>query len=214
MTNTVTFRPASVLANLRALVPQRSLSFGEARRVSELQANRLRDMVGITTAELPEEIIPSLPRIEVVEVPDLPTSASTQWSNGKWVIAINGQEPWQRQRFSIGHELWHIINHQTSEWLCPTERFVSAQTKAERLADYFSGCLYMPKRHLKRLVGEGSDADDLASTFGVSVPAVMVRLSQLGLADQKDRHGRPTRGIVVGAESGLHDRYAARRSAA
>jgi Zn-dependent peptidase ImmA (M78 family) len=176
-----------VLAYLRGLVPQRPLSFIEARHITELQANRLRGLLNITSAELPPEVIPGLPRIEVIEVSDLPASGASQWSEGKWVIAVNGQESWQRQRFSMGHELWHIINYRTTDFLCPGNRFTSSSAQAERLADYFSGCLHMPKQHLKRLVGEGLDAADLADTFGVSVPAVTVRLNQLGFSQSRSR---------------------------
>ena len=174
-------RSGSVLATLRALVPNRPLSFSQALRITELQASRLRELLGITSPELPEETIPALPRVKVIEVVDLPSSGASQWSDGSWVIAVNGLEPWQRQRFSIGHELWHVINHQTAEWLCRPDRFNSAQAISERLADYFSGCLHMPKAHLKRLIGTGLDAEDLADTFGVSVPAVKVRTNQIGM---------------------------------
>jgi predicted transcriptional regulator len=191
MNNTTTSRSASVLAALRALIPERALSFAEARRLTELQAQRLRELLGVSTPELPEDIIEGLPRIELVEVPDLPSSGATQWSRGRWIIATNAQEPWQRQRFSAGHELWHVINYQTADWLAPADRFTSASAKAERLADYFSGCLYVPKQHLKRLVGEGHDAAELADLFGVSIPAVMVRLNQLGLGVSQTRCATP-----------------------
>ncbi len=197
---TRTTRPASVLAQLRDLVPERPLSLYEARRITELQAHRLRQLVGVTDPELPDEAITDLPRVRVIEVADLPSSGVSQWSGGKWIIALSGSEPWQRQRFTTGHELWHIINYRTTAWLCPPDRFNTASGKAERLADYFSGCLHMPKGALKRLVGEGLDAEALADTFGVSVPAVMVRLSQLGFNDSRNRCARTTtrsRGVAA-----------------
>lgn len=194
MNRTTPSRPVNILAILRALVPNQPMSFSQARQIVELQAARLRELLAITTPELPEEAIASLPRIKVVEVLDLPASASSQWSDGNWIIAVNGTEPWQRQRFSTGHELWHIINHQTAERLCRPDRFNSASAIAERLADYFSGCLHMPKSHLKRLIGEGLNSEDLADTFGVSVPAVNVRINQIGLGRnaQRCQRGAPT----------------------
>lgn len=182
-------RSPSVLASLRALVPERRLSFFEARRLSELQAKRLRHLLGVLTPELPEEAIPSLPRLSVVELPDLDSSGSASWSDGRWIIAINGLEPWQRQRFSLGHELWHVINHETVARLCPGDRFTNGDAQAEQLADYFSGCLHMPGQDVRRLVREGYDLEALAHLFGVSTRAVAVRLSQLRI-DRQPRCGQ------------------------
>jgi Zn-dependent peptidase ImmA (M78 family) len=192
MSKLTSTRPSSVLATLRALIPERQLSFAEATRLTELQAQRFRELLSITTPELPDEAITDLPRIVVREMLLLPASASSQWSEGKWIIAINGLEPWQRQRFSIGHELWHIINYRTTAWLCPPDQFTSGSAKAERLADYFSGCLHVPKRDLRRLAGQGLAAGELADVFGVSVPAISVRLSQLKM-QSKDHYGLRTR---------------------
>lgn len=45
----------SVLAGLRSLVPHRGLSFGEALRIADLQATRLRELTGATDDTFPEE---------------------------------------------------------------------------------------------------------------------------------------------------------------
>ena len=163
-TNTISNTPTSgsLFARLRALVPQRPLSFGEALRITELQANRCRELLGFRGPAFPEGAIADLPRVRLIEVDNLPSSAVSQWHNGCWTIAVDAAEPWQRQRVSAGHELWHIINHTTGQWLHAAD-----QRRAEQLADYFSGCLYMPKQHLKRLVGEGLTTPRLAETVKV-----------------------------------------------
>jgi Zn-dependent peptidase ImmA (M78 family) len=179
----------SPLGNLRALIPERPLRWSEAVRLAELQANHLRRQLGITSPELPEGALTNLSRIRVIELDDLPSSGVTHWHNGTWVIAINSQEPWTRQRFSLAHEIFHAINYPTEQWLCWPEYWRSAATKSEKLAEYFGGCLLMPKNHVKRLSGEGLDPGDLADTFGVSLRAVEVRLSQLQVRDPRRRCG-------------------------
>ena len=58
-TTTITNSP-SVLALLRGLVPRRQLTFHEALRIAELQANRLLGHFGIETPAVPDEIISEL----------------------------------------------------------------------------------------------------------------------------------------------------------
>ncbi len=137
----------SVLALLRALVPERPLRLSEAERLAELQANRLRELLNIDSVDLPDEAITELPRITVTSEYDLPVSGSAHWSNGRWIIAVNASEYPPRQRFSAAHELHHIICHPLKAFMYADEPGLPASVKAERLADYFAGALLMPKRH-------------------------------------------------------------------
>ncbi len=189
MNNTTSpkFGGISLLKTLRALVPPRPLSYREAERIAELQASRFRELLGVTQAELPEVAISDLPRLHVTREYDLPVSGLAQWSNGRWLVALNGNEPPARRRFSLAHELFHIINHTTGAQMHPDLPSQPGILKAERLADYFAGCLLMPKRHVKRLSGEGRGLELLADEFSVSPRAMQVRLSQLGLVEPVPR---------------------------
>jgi Zn-dependent peptidase ImmA (M78 family) len=182
---------ASVVGQLRALIPQRRLHFSEALRLAELQANRFRELHDHAQPDLPEDVIARLPRLIVTREADLPVSGLAQWHNGRWIVALNATEPEVRQRFSLAHELFHIINHTTKEWLHPGDGYFSPHESGEKLADYFAGCLLMPKRYIKSLVGYGFTPAQLADTFGVSVRAVQVRLAQLGITEPLPRCIRP-----------------------
>jgi Zn-dependent peptidase ImmA (M78 family) len=178
----------SLMAQLRAIVPQRPLRWLEAERLTELQANRFRELLGIDTPELPDEAITELPRLLVTSDGDLPVSASAHWSNGRWIITLNALEHPLRQRFSAAHELHHIICYPLAAWMFPGEPGLPSAVKAERLADYFAGALLMPKRHVKRLWGEGHRAArELAAYFVVSPRAMQFRLDQLGLSEPRRR---------------------------
>ncbi len=181
------YEKPSLFVILRQLVPRRRLQRHEAQRIAELQANRFRELQAVEDDELPEEAIATLPRVILTHEPNLPVSGLAQWHNGCWIIALNDREPWTRQRFSLAHELFHIINHTTKDWLHPGDHWASSEERAEQLADYFAGCLLMPKRLMKRYVGQGEKPAQLAERFGVSEPAIAVRLAQLGLSPRVPR---------------------------
>jgi hypothetical protein len=100
-----------IVTQLRDKVPLRPLLMSEALRLSELQAQRFLAMTGITEPAVPERIIAELPRLRVARMSPFPTSGASHWSLGQWLVVVNGSEPLTRQRFSLAHELKHIIDH-------------------------------------------------------------------------------------------------------
>lgn len=181
-------RQPSVLRTLRDLVPARPLAPWETRQRAELQANRLRELLGLQNQPFfPTEAITEFPRVRVTGRYGMAVSGATAWSGRLWLIDINAAEPAGRQRFSLAHEFKHIIDHTAKDWLYGLTS--SADEFAERAADYFAGCLLMPKRHVKSLFYAGNDRRALARLFGVTPRAIEVRLSQLGLLEAIPRCG-------------------------
>ena len=173
----------SVLASLRALTPQRTVTFTEALRIAELQAARLRSLLDVTDGCLPEEAIAGLPRIRLTRRV-LPTSGMSYWDGQTWVIALNAREPETRQHFTLLHEYKHILDHGHADRLYGTHSGSSIEQQAEHAADYFAGCALMPKRLVKRAWGNGIQTPEaLADLFDVSPRAAQVRLAQLGLTE-------------------------------
>ena len=178
----------SVLALLRGLVPQRQLTFNEALRIAELQANHLLEHFAIDTTAVPDEIVSELPRIKIEREHSLPVSGAAHWNGHYWVITLSADEHRSRRRFSLMHEFKHILDHTTKDFLHQDRPTSSAHEQAERVADYFAACLLMPKRVVKRLWFEGpQNIEHMAEKLRVSPAAVRYRLDQLGLTD------RPTR---------------------
>lgn len=178
---------ASVLATLRALLPQRPLTLLEALRVAELQANRLLALRGMADdAPVPDTIVTELPRIRVDYDTDMPCSGASDWDTRTrcWVITLNALEPETRQRFSLLHEYKHIIDHGSAGLINIGDRTVYGHSPSEYLAEYFAGCVLMPKRLVRRAWAEGIQrVTDLAELFDVSPRAMTVRLAQLNLTD-------------------------------
>ena len=182
----------STLARLRALCPKRHLLFSEALRVAELQASRLLELSDIGCWPVPSEVVSELPRIRLAYT-DLPTSGLSHWDGEAWAIFLNEHEPPTRQRFTLLHEFKHIIDHGRTDQLYRGSHRVTAAQQAEQAADYFAGCVLMPKRFLKRAWGEGlQHPQRLAEEFDVSPRAIEVRLDQLGLRAPRARCAPPT----------------------
>jgi hypothetical protein len=177
----------TVLASLRDLVPNRRLRFGEALRVAEWQATRLLELTWVEDGPVPSEVISELPRVRV-EYRELPTSGLSYWNGQLWVICLNRSEPATRQRFTLFHEYKHVIDHGRTELLYRGDGGHSAAEQAEQAADYFAGCVLMPRRFLKRAWGQGLQRPAvLARLFNVSERAVSVRLAQVGLNEPLPR---------------------------
>lgn len=184
MTEETTTR--STLSQLRALAPHRALTPSETRQVIERQTTRLLKLAGVFGPPVPiEEIIRALPRIEIkAPHPDLPTSGRTQWTGSRWAIMVAADEPRVRQRFSLAHELAHVVYHPLSDRSLPAiSEKQMAETRLEQACEYFAACLLMPRVWMKRAYYEGGidDLPGLARLFNVSWVAMEIRLEQLGL---------------------------------
>jgi Zn-dependent peptidase ImmA (M78 family) len=183
---------ASVLAILRRLMPNRHLRLSEALRVAELQADRLLRLQGIPDVPVPIEVVSALPRIDIDCDTDLPrhaASGASRWDQARraWVISINPEEPRTRQRFTIFHEYKHIVDHYHPGLGGPLPRSLYGLEPTEYVAEFFAGCLLMPKRLVKAAYYDGIQrVSDLAELFDVSVRAMEVRLDQLGITRASD----------------------------
>ncbi len=174
--------PAALLERLRALVPDRALSTPEAMHVAERQAALLRRELGIDAPVVHLADLAKLPFITVARRSDFPTSGMATRTDCGWVIVLRGSEPRVRQKFSLAHELKHVLDDPFIRRLYPSLGHASASERAERVCDYFAACLLMPKRWVTRdWYGGRQNIGRLAERYRVSRRAMEVRLSQLGL---------------------------------
>lgn len=178
----------STIATLRDLVPIRPLDRIEAMRIAELQTQRLLELVGISEPPVPDRIITELPFIQVERLTPLPVSGAARWASQRWMILLNGAESRGRQRFSLAHELKHILDHRFAAVIYGSIPASERQQAIERICDYFAGCLLMPRTWLTQcwLSGEHSTRV-LASLFETSELAIRVRLQQIGVLEPLTR---------------------------
>ncbi len=180
----------NLIASLRALTPKRPLTFGEALRIAELQATRLLAAQGITSGPVPETVATTLPRVQIQRMSPIPVSGSTHWAKGRWLITINGAEPLFRQRFSLAHEVKHVLDAPFAHFLYPAFLGQSSAERTEQVCDYFAACLLMPRSWVKTAWREGPQSlSALSARFAVSQMAMRVRLLSIGLVEPGPRCG-------------------------
>lgn len=102
---------------------------------------------------------------------------------GTWGVLLKRSGTLQRRRFSIAHEVGHLVLG-----IVGTERFYRSRIAAraeqnaeERACDYFAACLLMPRPWVLERAAGDITAAQLARRFGVSVPSMRIRLRELGL---------------------------------
>ena len=110
------------------------------------------------------------------------------------VIGVNSRHPTVRQRFSIAHELGHLVLHEPTLQI-DLHAFVSfrnskssnATDPHEIEANQFAAALLMPEGFLRAcldLLDENPDVEEsirgLAQRFDVSTQAMTIRLTSLG----------------------------------
>lgn len=183
--------PATIVRELRALMPVRAVEEYEARSVAERQAIKLIELLGVYQPAVDVGLIADLPRIQVVGRPTRQLgglSGSSEWSKGRWLIAVNSDDSVTRRRFTLGHEFKHVLDHPFIGVLYPNRTGRSSHERAERICDYFAACLLMPRPWVKRAWGNGiHDQATLAALFDVSEAAMSVRLQQIGLVEPRKR---------------------------
>lgn len=176
-----------LIAELRRLMPNRRITDSEARSVAERQAARLLELMHVDQPPVPMFVVSSLPGITVDRQTDWPTSAMAVAHGQSWRIVLKSSEPRQRQRYSLAHELKHILDDPFEARLYGRLKPATRRRRAERDCDYFGACLMMPRAWIKRDFYRGlQTAPKLARRYFMSEVAMRRRLADLGLAPVSD----------------------------
>jgi predicted transcriptional regulator len=173
---------SDLIADLRQLAPDRTLTWSEAHSIAERQAALLLELSSITEPPVPQFVISSLPGVVVDWREDWPAEATSFHTASHWRIVIRRTDVRQRQRFSLAHELKHVLDDPVIEHLFSHLPTNQRQDRTERLCNYFAACLLMPRPWLKHdWCGGQQNVRALARRYYVSPEAMSTRLSELGL---------------------------------
>jgi Zn-dependent peptidase ImmA (M78 family) len=178
---------------LRDQAPQRPLSGYEVRHVLDRQATRLLKLSETFGPPVPlEAIATSLPRVTVKRMEGLPSSGRAQWNGAAWILLLDSREAKVRQRYSLAHELAHVIWHPLAAQCLPDTKRSRASDRLELACEYFAACLLMPRTWMKKAYFDEriQDLPSLARLFGVSWLAMRVRLEQLGFVEAPEVEDR------------------------
>lgn len=129
---------------------------------------------------------------------DSKQSAMLFRKNGRAVIVINKLHHSRRQRFSIAHELGHLMMHQSKGQtmtdgaeIFHRHEYHRPSSPQETQANYFAAELLMPEQAVCKAVQEVNlnmvtdlAVQQLARKFDVSVAAMTIRLQTLGLLEE------------------------------
>lgn len=171
-----------ILERLRAIAPQRALTWAEVHTVAERQTTVLLGLNHVDEPPVPQFVISSLPGVVVDWKANWPTSGMSVHARGLWRIVLRSSESRQRQRFTLAHEFKHVIDDPIVERLFGHLPMEERGERAERLCNYFAACLLMPRAWVKRDWCAGmQDVRALARRYFVSHEAMTTRLSELGL---------------------------------
>lgn len=188
MTTPTKVAMAKLLSNLRALTPNRPLTYGESLQLAHLQAARFRRWVG---ADEPEINLIGLVKQQLVPVSFVPSyrlngesGLTTNAVADKVQMFINENEPLARQRFSLLHEFKHVLDFEHADVLHAKLGRGNTKLQAdmiEWICNEFAGHVLMPTALVKRSWLRLQDLPTTANLFNVSVEAMATRLERLGL---------------------------------
>lgn len=110
-------------------------------------------------------------------------SGQASIQNGEYYCDYNADEISYRSRFTIAHELGHVLLGHVNEGN-PRQRDTTFSNgdPIERAANMFAAELIMPDFKVRELYGSARNIQQLAEAFGVSTAAMSYRLKNLGLA--------------------------------
>ena len=112
------------------------------------------------------------------------------------IIGINRSHPVALQRFTMAHELHHLLyDLNSARFLCGLDNVEEA---FEQNAENFAAELLMPRELVKKLVSHPLNVHYLtihlvAAHFGVSYEAAAIRLSKFGLTQSSEVYGKAYR---------------------
>lgn len=186
--------PASFIAQLRDVIPSRPLGAQEAYILAERQAMQTLRTLQVEQPSVPMGWVVNLSKVEVRLEPRyrmVGLAGLTTWRQGRYLTIINRNDAPGRRRFTLAHELKHILDYTRADMLYSRLGRGDEGQRAravEQVADHFAACLLMPRPWLKRSWGAGlQTADSLASLFDVTPRAMEVRLTYLGFLDDENR---------------------------
>jgi len=181
-----------LIDRLRAQLPNRPLSYGEALNLATDQAFRVRLWLNVSDSRINLAWLLQQRAVPVMRVPryklgENTSGMTTDQVDGRLRMFINQNEPHVRQRFTLAHELKHAIDFYVANTLYARIGSGSSKRRAEQIeaiCNHFAACLLMPAGPFKSAWFRTQDIELVANLFHVSQEAVSTRIAVLGLRDK------------------------------
>ncbi len=145
-----------------------------SRQRVEALAGHLLDFAGVDRPPVPLALVHAVADVRIMYVDWRYHQGFTYAHRGAFYIAVNGNDSEAERRFTIFHELFHVIEH-----VQPAFRLLApAGWQAELLADHFARSLLLSDRWFAGCARAcGGDVNALAAECGVSPALVATKLA-------------------------------------
>jgi len=156
---------------------------GRIFQLVEALANKYIKQAKLSQPPVITELIRQFNISPGIEIRSLPLKAyhGAVWQlEDGWVIHINNEDKPGRQRVTLFHEAFHILAHSRATPVF-RKRGIKEGAFNEMLADYFAGCILMPKGWVKEKWAEVNDLKQMAEIFQVTEVSMWIRLKTMGL---------------------------------
>lgn len=157
------------------------LDLGPRTKVARTFAERLIKQARITSAPVSLqrviEHVQSSRNVSIIKDPSMPQKISgllvrTIGIDDEYVtIGVNGHQPWCRRRFTLGHELGHLLLEHQGCSGSPNDG-----SHEEQEANAFAAELLMPRVILKADLRKQPNIPELAKLYCVSSQALTIHL--------------------------------------
>lgn len=147
-------------------------------------AVRYRTEAGVDRLPVPADLITHGGDNCPIEIRELPFKAhhGAIWRlNDCWVVQLNSNDPPARQRFTLYHEIFHILAHCKATPVFKKKASSPEGSFNELLADHFAVMLLMPEKQVKERWAEVEDINQMATIFDVPKSVVWFALRYLSL---------------------------------
>jgi hypothetical protein len=147
-------------------------------------AVRYQTRAGIDRLPVPADLITrgsdGLP-IEVQELPFKAHHGAIWRLDDCWVIQLNSNDTSARKRFTMYHEIFHILAHCEATPVFKKKSSSPEGSFNELLADHFAAIILMPEEQVREKWAEVKDINQMAAMFDVPRSVVWFALKHLSL---------------------------------
>jgi hypothetical protein len=99
-----------------------------------------------------------------------------------YLCEYNSEEISYRNRFTIAHELGHVVLGHVAEGKAPKRDTTFSNNDPDEVdANAFAAALLMPEKFVRKLYRSARNVQELSEAFGVSTVAMTYRLKNLGI---------------------------------
>lgn len=187
--------PRKRSASVRRFMGLARLDEGSFEKAAEIIVSGMLQGVTCPPTDL-REVASRLGVRDLIEE-SLPMAGELRKDDGAYVIAYSREMPFTRQRFTVAHELGHVLIEQTGRGA------PRVGAELERICDAFAGELLAPTQRARAFLGATPSLDtvlDFFRAFRISRQAGALRVSRLlGLEfvefDKEGRISFRTRGL-------------------